>query len=314
MRALYDPMERARGYPARRFERIVQGRGRRRIYTPADDDLFGDLDEYTTIDVAEEVPDPDADQIGRQVQVRGVTGTTDRILVATQLADDTVEWKAVDTPADPPTAPPFEDDFYNFRAWGTSSAGGAVTTQPSVDQNRSGLARLNTGGVVGNNTRMFLGTSVTDTVIIPVNFDATFILASGDAIGNVMYRVGFTGDWSSSNPPTFFGFEAGDALSLANWTFSYRVAGTAKGTVNMGVPLAVSTWYRFRVRGVRGFDPSTGLNVFDCYASVNGGAEAKVSTDVVAASQPGFYVRTSGSNTKYMDVDYFRYQPNGMAR
>lgn len=294
---LIDPMLRASGYASERVARADKRRRRRR---GGDNDNLED----TGDEVVEELPEATEEHIGKRKHVRGNDGARDRILHARQQQSGDVEWVDQYFSADPWATPTYEDDFYNFNGW-TASGPGSVTTQVGTETH-PGIVRVATGATSGNKERLHLGTGGTDTILVPGNFDATFIVKPV-IITNVVFRVGFADDWTVDLPNNWFGFEFDSAT--ANWHNKGRIGAATFGDTDTGVAAGAGTWARFRIRIV------TVGGTSSVYGSVNGGTEWETTgSAITAAMQPGFYARTTENVTKQLDVDYYRYQPFGVVR
>ena len=131
----------------------------------------------------------------------------------------------------------------------TSSATGTNSKQAGgVDH--SGVLRLTTGAVSGNNKRLHLGNTASDPSFTPTLFDRFIWIARISTITTLTVRLGLMQDISAANGGTAGAFFEFDPASSANWRMVTRQASTS--TANNAVTVTANNWYVLEARRLSG--------------------------------------------------------------
>lgn len=177
---------------------------------------------------------------------------------------------------------------------GWSFTGGTMDQIPA-EANHNGI--LNHSVVVtGTVAFMRLGAD-NDVTLLPADyFEVIFLVRLNQSTPNVQFRCGLESGGAGTAPPTGGMYIEKDTAD-ANWFGVCRSASTSTRTASLGA-VSAGGWARLRIRRV---------SATEIGFSVNGGTEAKVSTNVPAGAQALFtQIANSDGVLKSYDFDRCR--------
>ena len=186
------------------------------------------------------------------------------------------------------------------QGWGTTNSAAPTITYQAGVTDHPGILRMQTGAISGNNVRLHLTDTATNTAIAANQVERFTWIVRIPTVSSVVVRVGLGQDVSSAT----FGtdgvwFELDTAVS-GNWRCVTRASSTSTA-VTTAVPVTANNWYV--LEAVR----SVASTVVIWEFSINGTSTIKTTTNAPTASVNfGTLVQTATAAARQLDVDYAR--------
>jgi len=261
--------------------------------------------------------DADPNRIYRR---RGGSRVRDRITVSQQQSDDVVRWIEPFTSSDLSVGPPpFHEEFFNHRAWGTANTGTGSIVPGTAWQHHPGIQTLGTGATINSTSRIYLTENEGSPAQLFLNdFEMTWIVHPDVALTNVIYRLGVATDWSAAanmaatSAADWFGFEY-DTINTSDteWHFITRNAGSETDAAS-GVTVSTSYWFRLTMRFTR---PETIVAFSAANIELGTAAAFETASNVTTSTlNPGAGIRTGNAANKEIGLDSFSFQSIGLSR
>ena len=193
---------------------------------------------------------------------------------------------------------------------------GALTTTSGL-LNHPGIKNLDTGASINTITALALGaSSAAPQFDADENFDSTYIIRTSSDLTSQEIRIGaLAGNWTTNPAVTGVWFlydsagTSADVDGLADsthWLCVSAIGSVYTATAVTSQTVAVSTWYKFRIRRLS----ATEIQFF-----INDVSVCTHSTDNPTTSiQSGFQIENLVAATRNIDIDYFKLSISGMSR
>lgn len=182
--------------------------------------------------------------------------------------------------------------------WNQTASGTASSAPLAGATDHPGVFQVGSGGSATNNTRIHQGSSQAAQIFRADQLAYFGAIVRIPTITAAKVRVGIGTDISNANFGTDSAYFEFDPALDASWRAYTRVSSVNDGPTDTTLDVVANNWYLLEI-----FRTSAGNWEF----YINGVRRATHSTQKPAiAMQAGFYVETTGSGGKQLDVDWFR--------